>query len=1195
MPKRGFVTAEAWVAVRLDDSALRGGQARRDIERAIGTPRVQIKAEVDQTEVRRARGVIDSVIGKTETKIRPDLKTGEFNGAKLKIKNVVGDVHVHLNPEIDVAQAKARISAQMKLIRPKIHVETEVDRNFFQRGMLALVPAAIQSATGIGTSFVNALMPVIAVGLPFILVAVFTAVAAAGAAVAAATVAGLALGTVLIGAIFLASDRRVRGAVGNLGKTIMKGLTQAVQPLRGPFVEAIKIIGHAFESILPTVKAFFREIAKSGGIQALATGIANMIKAFINSGVLTKLAQQFGPAMAEIAKQLPALGLALAHFFIEVLKPDSIKALGQFLWLAAQTIRYLGNTIGWLTMAFQIMISWWAMLGKIGPAVSKVWVAASHGVMTAAHAVRDAVLTAIRAIIGAWNATSGAVMTAAHAVRDAVMVAVRAIVGAWNAAAGGVMTAAHAVRDAVLVAVRAIVGAWNWLWHWAATYTNFIAGSWRNVGNIIASVVNFIAGWWGALIGAAKRLWGILNQFFNFIAGAWRGVGNIVAQVVNFIAGWWGALIGAGRRLWVILNGFFNFIVGAWRGVGHFIAAIVNTIAGWWGALINAAHNLWVRINTFANLISIVWANLRNRIAGFVNNIRGAIQLFIAKGIDLWNSANRVAGGVIGAFNTLKRYTIAAFNATKDGVGKVWDGIKAKVRDPIVAVVETVYNRGIVAFWNATVGKIPGIKGLPAVHVPKFDQGGYTGDGDRLEPAGIVHRGEFVMPKDKTARYLPTLMRMWKGYADGGPVLPGFADGGLVPGWAKGLIGGVGGILASKAVKHMGPGIVIKTLQPIINWTTQAAAHVPGEKSVFLDVARRMPKIILDTAVNYIKSLDIAPTSGLWGGGGVPGIEKWLRAQDHKPYIWASAGPKGYDCSGLVSAVYNLIHGRNPYNHTFSTHTMGSLFKGKPGGLLTVGWANANERGGGSVGHTAGVFNGIPFESGGSHGNVSVGHRDVTPLRSFAHVASLVGAEKMVKAHLISSGATQAGGTLGSWIRQAIGLTHVNFARWSAGLRTLIMRESGGRPDAVNRSDSNAAAGHPSMGLAQVIGPTFATYHWPGTSNNILDPVANIAAAINYILHRYGDISRVQQANPHLPPRGYDLGGWLPDGGVGVNTSGYAEPVFTHDQWEILKHNIGGGMHIDKVIIDAKSVKEMQDVIDFFKKVEQTARAGARS
>ena len=53
----------------------------------------------------------------------------------------------------------------------------------------------------------------------------------------------------------------------------------------------------------------------------------------------------------------------------------------------------------------------------------------------------------------------------------------------------------------------------------------------------------------------------------------------------------------------------------------------------------------------------------------------------------------------------------------------------------------------------------------------KYADGGYTGDGSKYQPAGIVHAGEFVMSKEATNRIgVGTLSRMLKGYASGGYV-----------------------------------------------------------------------------------------------------------------------------------------------------------------------------------------------------------------------------------------------------------------------------------------------------------------------------------------------------------------------------------------------------------------------------------------
>ncbi|MFI6684977.1 transglycosylase SLT domain-containing protein [Streptomyces sp. NPDC050485] len=115
-------------------------------------------------------------------------------------------------------------------------------------------------------------------------------------------------------------------------------------------------------------------------------------------------------------------------------------------------------------------------------------------------------------------------------------------------------------------------------------------------------------------------------------------------------------------------------------------------------------------------------------------------------------------------------------------------------------------------------------------------------------------------------------------------------------------------------------------------------------------------------------------------------------------------------------------------------------------------------------------------------------------------------------------------GDIAQAIAKAMGLTGVGGSKWADGIATIIRRESGGNPRAINNWDSNAKAGNASRGLMQVVPTTFKAFHQSGTSWDIFDPVANIAAAINYIKSRYGDISRVQQADPSKPAKGYWTG-----------------------------------------------------------------------
>jgi len=91
------------------------------------------------------------------------------------------------------------------------------------------------------------------------------------------------------------------------------------------------------------------------------------------------------------------------------------------------------------------------------------------------------------------------------------------------------------------------------------------------------------------------------------------------------------------------------------------------------------------------------------------------------------------------------------------------------------------------------------------------------------------------------------------------------------------------------------------------------------------------------------------------------------------------------------------------------------------------------------------------------------------------------------------------------------------------GIMAQIQQESAGNKGAVNAWDSNAQLGYASMGLLQVIAPTYQTYAKPGYRGNLVYipvsgtwrlqqfaspwqtyPYTNLYAALTYVLKRYG-------------------------------------------------------------------------------------------
>jgi hypothetical protein len=133
-----------------------------------------------------------------------------------------------------------------------------------------------------------------------------------------------------------------------------------------------------------------------------------------------------------------------------------------------------------------------------------------------------------------------------------------------------------------------------------------------------------------------------------------------------------------------------------------------------------------------------------------------------------------------------------------------------------------------------------------------------------------------------------------------------------------------------------------------------------------------------------------------------------------------------------------------------------------------------------------------------------------------------------------------------STVLSSLGLPLSLVGNWLSQIQT----ESGGNLGAVNLTDSNAAAGHPSVGLLQLIPSTFALYAGPYRTTPPLvnfgggvvseNPMAQIYAAIHYALAAYGTNMAAVIGHGH----GYDNGGVLPPGvTLAVNGTGHDEYV----------------------------------------------------
>ncbi len=648
---------------------------------------------------------------------------------------------------------------------------------------------------------------------------------------------------------------------------------------------------------------------------------------------------------------------------------------------------------------------------------------------------------------------------------------------AWAVLSGAWSIGWTFLTETAKIAWAVFTGAWKVLWSivtgtWDTFYATFSAifsAAWKTITAIATGVWNVIKAAWDAL-------WKVVTAIFmTFLAlftgnwsGAWNAIKDAAAAIWNLIKVAFQAFLNV---LKTAMDGFISVVKAAWSA---FWTAVQATAATFWNALRNLFQTMLTAVQTLWNT---AWTAVRNIFQTIVNAImtiaqnwwatfRAALNTFLEFIKALWNTAwttvqtmfkaavDGLATVAAGLWTTIRQIfsagstwllttfwnpvknfftqTIpAAFKTGVDALGKAWAGLKKLVRDPIQAIVNVVYNNGIVKLWNA-VASVFGADKLTAFTLPAFGEGGPTGHGSRKGFPAVIHPDEHVWTSAEVKaagghEEVAKLRAMVLGrgmnrvnifggangrFQDGGGLFgTGFGpDVGpdLTP---DGIIKDIGSAIGSVVtkLKNVVLGGVLTVIKPAINAAVKAAQTavrgiIPGSP-MLEDLAVKIPRKMGDVVLDWIKGKDVAPV----GVGGT-----------------------------LVGAI--------------------------PKG---------------------------------------------------AHLA-------IINAALKAAGVPPPG-TLG---------------QWQKGLNTLITRESGWNPNAQNNWDSNAAAGMASRGLAQVIPPTFASNHVPGTSNNIFDPVANVAAAIRYITRRYGNITNVQQANASLPPKGYARGtysafpGW---GMVGEN------------------------------------------------------------
>jgi murein DD-endopeptidase MepM/ murein hydrolase activator NlpD/phage-related protein len=642
----------------------------------------------------------------------------------------------------------------------------------------------------------------------------------------------------------------------------------------------------------------------------------------------------------------------------------------------------------------------------------------------------------------------------------------------------------------------------------AGLLTTVLAGAVNILVPIIAKVIGWLTSFVNAVTHAVKWVVDKFKQLFDILLGH-----SIIPDIVRGAIEWFSRM---------------------WKRLKEIVAAIKDGIVGFFRNLKNDAVKIWDGFwNAVTSLASGAWKAVRQG----------------------WD---RFTDGLTGAFKTVVK-----------NLGKIWGGIQNLVKAPIRFWIETVYNQGITKVWNATAGKIPGVPDLDPIPLPKgFARGGilpgwsrYSDGDDQLVP---MRRGEGVYvsevmrdPYERARLHAlnqaairgthPAIARSQLGFAGGG-IFGGI--GSAIGSVGSSIADGVGSVLkkGANAVRGGLADVAEAAFKPIKKGITGALG---SNKNTYPGMIAAAPLNFIDKAIDYIRGKDAPDASGQWiKPVNVPYGTKF----GVKGSMWSSGRHTGLDFPAPVGRKVVAVD-----NGTVSQVTSGGPY-GKHvmvnhGGGLASLYAHMSAI---AAKMGAGIKQGGRIGSVGATGNVTGPH---------LHLEARINGKSVDPMPYLTGGA--GGGDGGSGVQrwkgvvtQALGQVHQSLGLVNTTLRRMN-QESGGNPKAVNRYDSNWKAGHPSVGLMQVIRGTFDRYAGkyrntgPKMYGVSIDPMANIYASMRYALAQYGSLSRAYNrpggyARGGLVggirigrglPRGYASGGIIRVGGKRIDTGPLAASV----------------------------------------------------
>lgn len=502
----------------------------------------------------------------------------------------------------------------------------------------------------------------------------------------------------------------------------------------GALVTIFTTMREVVAALIPGLLVFASSIAT--GIQILGPALPPIAAAF--SAVLAAVSPLIVP-LSQIASVL-ATALAGAVMILVPLLSDMATIVGSILLAALRAVEPL----------FPIILD---VLRQLVPPLTSVATIIGDALVGALRVLAP-VLPPLAASIGALVVAAGplveVIVRLASNILSALLPALPPLIGAFtrfiNEAVVPLLPLLGRLVESLMPGIVATINvAVPVIVYLANILINNLAGA---ITGIVIPVIETLIEW----IDNCSQFW---RDFSATVSTVWREVGQWITSTWNgVVLPVFNALVSFIRD---VLEVAFNVL---WTTVRIAIGAIGAIIVLTWNTIIKPIYDAIVAFMTNVlgpifvwfqrEVIEPVWTGIRTAISIAWNFIRDLVFAPIVAFVDtrlapvfrgfeqtsnsVWTG---IRAGIDAAWSLIRDNVFAplsnfmtrtlpdAFATGTRIMGDLWNGIKKTMRDPVQAVIDVVYNRGIVASWNAIADFIGlGNQKLAPFTLPQYASGG---------------------------------------------------------------------------------------------------------------------------------------------------------------------------------------------------------------------------------------------------------------------------------------------------------------------------------------------------------------------------------------------------------------------------------------------------------------------------------------